>query len=543
MIDPNSLKVTELKAELTARGLSTKGVKKDLVTRLEEALANDGTTTGSATEPDVPHKDTDMDISANNNDDNVSSSEHDTPTSTQEEAKEIAQIAPPVAEPLSAPAEADIVMAPAPVPVPASSTEPLSSIEGIQASTAATITPDPALGTSTLSQEGLIDTTMTPPAERSIESKKRSLETDDNTGASSSGSSNGESSSRVKETPAKKQKAIAINRDGNEQIIAAAKETLEADARRRSAAPSPSPAPPAHPGRTLSSSTIATVAEVTTPPAAAIDSDAADSPATGSPSGPRSPSEDKKAGGNERRDVRSQFQRSIQLAAQDRKTEATSKSSTASPTTTSASVVLPEPASVKDDPNPTVKRALTITNFVRPLVISQVKRMLSEYGEIETLWLDSIKTHCYVVFKETAEAEKAYNHTNNMVFPQETGKALKPYFISAEAARNSIAAAELAQKSGKKPIIYTGTENVAPAAPALAERPKAEPKSKTPIVVQRDATGVIFKRPQVQVVQPTELFNMTKAKPMLYYKAVKEPPTPASPKETDAPAPLVAEAN
>ncbi|KAG0050727.1 hypothetical protein BGZ90_006960, partial [Linnemannia elongata] len=126
MIDPNSLKVTELKAELTARGLSTKGVKKDLVTRLEEALANDGTTTGSATEPDVPHKDTDMDISANNNDDNASSSEHDTPTSTQEEAKEIAHIAPPVAEPLSAPAEADIVMAPAPVPAPASSTKPLS---------------------------------------------------------------------------------------------------------------------------------------------------------------------------------------------------------------------------------------------------------------------------------------------------------------------------------------------------------------------------------------------------------------------------------
>lgn len=54
---------------------------------------------------------------------------------------------------------------------------------------------------------------------------------------------------------------------------------------------------------------------------------------------------------------------------------------------------------------------------------------------------------------------------------------------------------------------------------------------------------VIFKRPQVQVVQPTELFNMTKAKPMLYYKAVKEPPAPASPKETDAPAPQVAEAN
>ncbi|KAF9147143.1 hypothetical protein BG015_011252 [Linnemannia schmuckeri] len=546
MIDPNSLKVTELKAELTARGLSTKGVKKDLVARLEEALANDGITTGSATEPDVAPKDTDMDLPTNNNkDDHAPSSEQGTPT-TQEEAKEIAQIAPPVAEPIAAPAETDIIMAPAPVPAPASSTKPASSIEGVQASTTATITPDPAAGISTLSQEGLIDTTMSNalPADQSTESKKRSLDTDDTTTASSS--SNGDSTSGTKETPAKKQKAIAINRDGNEQIIAAAKESLEADARRRSAAPSPSPAPSALPGRTLSASTIATVAEVTTPPAATTDSEAADSATTGSPPGPRSPSDDKKVGGTERRDVRSQFQRSIQLAAQDRKAEITSKSSTVSPTTTSASVVLPESASVKaaaEDPNPATKRALTITNFVRPLVISQVKRMLSEYGEIETLWLDSIKTHCYVIFKEAAEAEKAYNHTNDVVFPQETGKPLKPYFITAEAARNSIAAAELAQKAGKKPVIYTGKEHIAPATPAASARPRAEVKSKTPIVVQRDAAGVIFKRPQVQVVQPTELFKMTKAKPMLYYKAVKEPPAPAAPKETDVPAPEVAEAN
>jgi hypothetical protein len=346
MIDPNSLKVAELKAELTARGLSTKGVKKDLVARLEEAMANDGTVTGSATEPDVAPKETDMDSTKNDNDDdNASTSEQETPT-TQEEAKEIAQIAPPIAEPVAAAAEADIVMAPAPVPAPASATKSASSIDGVLASTAATITPDPAVGNSTLSQEGLIDTTMSnaPPADQTTESKKRSLETDDSTNFSSS---NGDSASEPKEAPAKKQKAIAINRDGNEQIIAAAKESLEADARRRSAAPSPSPAPSAHPGRTLSTSTIATVAEVATPPAGATDSEAADSTTTRSPSGARSPSEDKRVGGNERRDVRSQFQRSIQLAAQDRQTEATSKSASASPTTTNTAIVLPESASAQ----------------------------------------------------------------------------------------------------------------------------------------------------------------------------------------------------
>ena len=41
-IDPEKLKVTELRDELKARGLDTKGVKAVLVQRLKEALESEG---------------------------------------------------------------------------------------------------------------------------------------------------------------------------------------------------------------------------------------------------------------------------------------------------------------------------------------------------------------------------------------------------------------------------------------------------------------------------------------------------------------------
>ena len=41
IIDPNKLKVTELRAELQARGLDTKGNKPVLIERLKEALESE----------------------------------------------------------------------------------------------------------------------------------------------------------------------------------------------------------------------------------------------------------------------------------------------------------------------------------------------------------------------------------------------------------------------------------------------------------------------------------------------------------------------
>ncbi|GJJ69951.1 hypothetical protein EMPS_02300 [Entomortierella parvispora] len=469
MVDPNTLKVTELKTELTARGLSTKGLKKELVTRLEEALATETQSTSAS--------DTPMDT------DNVT-----------KEAEQISQIVEPVEEPVAAAAESDIVMAPVPAPDDSVSSTPapdvLSSVE------VSTTVLEPVVGTPTLSQEGVVDTTTTTDATSTPStsttntattvdsSKKRSLESDDAT-------SHGPAKDSVKRT---RQDSGA---EDHARIRAAATEAVEADARRRSAAPSPSPAP----GRSASVASIAPSSEENAQPG---------SPDKVSATAPR------------RIDARSLMERQIKMAVQDRQPEAALQSPVElKPTPALPSVT--EDADGETDSSADASRSLVITNFVRPLTVNQVKRMLAEFGEIEMLWMDSIRTHCYVTFKTVESAKQAFKEVVGQVFPKETGKALEAMYLSPETAAQCVEAAEEAQKNGRKPVIYTGK------AAAIVT-----PKRGAPIAVRNEEVEVIFKRNQAepaQVVQPTDLFKMTTAQPALYYKALKEPPV-ETPSET-----------
>ena len=63
-------------------------------------------------------------------------------------------------------------------------------------------------------------------------------------------------------------------------------------------------------------------------------------------------------------------------------------------------------------------QALRIDGFVRPLTVQKTQAMLSEFGDIQKLWMPSIRTHAFVVFASAEQAEKCHKATAGLNWPQ-----------------------------------------------------------------------------------------------------------------------------
>jgi len=62
-------------------------------------------------------------------------------------------------------------------------------------------------------------------------------------------------------------------------------------------------------------------------------------------------------------------------------------------------------------------RAIHIVGFRRPLQLTKVKNELAKYGNMENFWMDTIKTHCYVIYSKPEEADYCFLSLNNTRFP------------------------------------------------------------------------------------------------------------------------------
>ncbi|RUO96439.1 hypothetical protein BC936DRAFT_142037 [Jimgerdemannia flammicorona] len=200
--------------------------------------------------------------------------------------------------------------------------------------------------------------------------------------------------------------------------------------------------------------------------------------------------------------------------------------------------------------------SIYIKNFVRPLTLGQVKRLVELHGEVERLWIDSIKTHCYVTYTTAAAAETARSAIHNIKFPPDTGRQLHVDFLSSELAGQMISEEERAQQERRK-IDWeamlakggpSGIQNVGqkeeeidfanvPTEPAamrergrvggsplgLVQKQLQKAAAAVPVPAALNAASTSTAPPSnVKVLSLEELFSKTEARPVLYYLPVPE---------------------
>ncbi|RUS15364.1 hypothetical protein BC937DRAFT_92542, partial [Endogone sp. FLAS-F59071] len=101
-------------------------------------------------------------------------------------------------------------------------------------------------------------------------------------------------------------------------------------------------------------------------------------------------------------------------------------------------------------PNREPTNSIYIKGFVRPLTQQQVKRLVGQYGEVEQLWIDNIKTHCYVTYTTPAAAKAARAAIHDIKFPADTGRQLHVGLVPSDLVARMIPEEERALQERRK---------------------------------------------------------------------------------------------
>eukprot|EP00276_Gloeochaete_wittrockiana_P020676 CAMPEP_0184335530 /NCGR_PEP_ID=MMETSP1089-20130417/4087_1 /TAXON_ID=38269 ORGANISM="Gloeochaete wittrockiana, Strain SAG46.84" /NCGR_SAMPLE_ID=MMETSP1089 /ASSEMBLY_ACC=CAM_ASM_000445 /LENGTH=630 /DNA_ID=CAMNT_0026660239 /DNA_START=36 /DNA_END=1928 /DNA_ORIENTATION=+ len=61
--------------------------------------------------------------------------------------------------------------------------------------------------------------------------------------------------------------------------------------------------------------------------------------------------------------------------------------------------------------------AIVIRNFVRPFTLPAVHELLAQYGKVVSFWMDKIKTHAYIVYESIEQSTAARQALHNLKWP------------------------------------------------------------------------------------------------------------------------------
>ncbi|KAI8883676.1 hypothetical protein K501DRAFT_218903 [Backusella circina FSU 941] len=182
--------------------------------------------------------------------------------------------------------------------------------------------------------------------------------------------------------------------------------------------------------------------------------------------------------------------------------------------------------------------AIFVKGFVRPLIIRQVQDLFGKYGNIKRFWMDTIKTHCYVMYETDAEANEAFSKVNGITFPPDTGKTLSVGGLTSEQAEQLIGFEQSAAerrirvdweaniekvKAGEELVSTPDSSSRKTRTMGIGQIAKQLAQAATPAVTaSRTPTPTTEKAQSDSNLALEDLFKKTKALPALYYLPVSE---------------------
>ncbi|GAA98824.1 uncharacterized protein L969DRAFT_95505 [Mixia osmundae IAM 14324] len=205
----------------------------------------------------------------------------------------------------------------------------------------------------------------------------------------------------------------------------------------------------------------------------------------------------------------------------------------------------PQPSEEDDGPPPSA--GLYLANLVRPFTPPQLKELLSEHGELQTFWLDAVKSHAYIVYASLDASKAAMQALQGLQWPAGTGKELYLSYVPAQKIPSLIGQEEeaKAKRSGRLELLIAseddewsyklvpfGSGNLAArivkSAPRLQVRGLASalPADLMPNATRPAPPSIRARPPPEPIVvprprdDPDKHFTKTKTRPHLYYKEV-----------------------
>jgi apoptotic chromatin condensation inducer in the nucleus len=176
--------------------------------------------------------------------------------------------------------------------------------------------------------------------------------------------------------------------------------------------------------------------------------------------------------------------------------------------------------------------SLKIDKFLRPFTFKAVKELLAQTGAVQDVWMDQIKTHCYVTYSSVEEATATRNALYNLQWPPQGGRLLTAEFVDPSEVKTRTDAEKAAAAAGPTAAAAPSTNAITPRG-GLAANSKASkegnivPSSGQP---SAPAAGALPPPPPLpfsprdrlkQEVEKTptldDLFRKTRSKPHIYY--------------------------